>query len=126
MIRFVLGWVLSAFIVYFAGSMLPYWGIMGLIFLSAFFVGGNISLSFLSHALGFATAWFLVIQNIIIETESSLPNKIAELMSVKDSQQLIVYTIVLGFILGGVSGLTGSSLKKILNKKSRGYGRPVY
>jgi hypothetical protein len=126
MFRFFIGWVLSALIVYFIGIWLPFWAIMIVLFITAFLIGGNIGMSFLANGLGFTTSWFLLIQKIRTESGSELPNKIAELMSVQDSQHLIVYILTLAFFIGGFSGLTGCSFKKVLDKKNKGYRRPVY
>jgi hypothetical protein len=118
MIKFILGWVLTALLVYFLGHYFPFWGMMIFVGGIAFVIGGNIGLSFLAHGLGFASSWLILIIQINKETNSGLSGRIAELMNLNNPLYLTIATVFLAFLLGGFSGMTGSALNKMVIQQS--------
>jgi hypothetical protein len=126
MIRFIIGLIVSALLVYFLGGFVPYWGLMAAFFITSFIIGGNIGGAFLSHGLGVSIAWLYLIWSIMQTTASLLPEKIAVLMMVNDPLLLVIANVTLGFFIGGFSGMTGSALNNILFKKELPYGKRMY
>lgn len=108
---------LVAILVILVGPYAPYWILMvGVVILSFLFGAGNVS-SFFSAGFSFGLTWMALILYIMIKTGSELPKRIAELMGLGNDNLLLLGTAILGFIIGGFSGLTGTMLKKLLKSK---------
>jgi len=112
-----------ALVVFILGAYLPYWPLMILVAIISFFIGAKPVTSFLSSGLAFGLTWVLLAIYISIQTNSELPSQMATLMGVKNDNLLWFATGVLGLLLGGFSGLTGSLLKRLFEKKYEGVYR---
>jgi hypothetical protein len=109
--------VLVAILILLIGPHAPYWVLMiGVVLLSFLLGAGNVS-SFLSAGFSFGLTWMALILYIMIKTGSELPKRIAELMGLGNDNLLLFGTAILGFLIGGFSGLTGTMLKKVLERK---------
>jgi hypothetical protein len=86
-------------------------------FVSALLLGRSAWHSFLSGFLGVAIIWFGQVLFIDIQNESLLSNKIAQLFNLSDGNFLILITVLLGGITGGLSAITAYSLKDIFITK---------
>lgn len=115
--RFILFLLFTIGIVVFLNPFFPYWVIMVLLsIVSAMF--GLIGLqSFLAAGLGMGLAWLGQAIFISTTTGSSLPNKIGELMGLGSGMTVVGVTAIIGFLLGGFSGLTGSLFRSLFRKK---------
>jgi hypothetical protein len=112
--------ILVALIVYFVGTYLPFWGIMILVALATYFIGASPGISFLSSGLSYGLVWLFLSIWISIDSGSDLPKKMAELMGLSNDNLLWFATGLIGFIIGGFSGLTGSLFRKVLEKRDKG------
>jgi hypothetical protein len=103
--------VLVAILVLLVGPYAPYWVLMiGVVILSFLLEAGNFS-SFLASGLSFGLTWMVLTLHIMIKTDSELPKRMAELMGLVSDNQIWFGTALLGFLIGGFSGLTGTMLK---------------
>ena len=123
MARFLMIFLSVALVVFILGAYLPYWPLMILVAIISFFIGAKPVTSFLSSGLAFGLTWVLLAIYISIQTNSELPSQMATLMGVKNDNLLWFATGVLGLLLGGFSGLTGSLLKRLFEKKYEGVYR---
>ncbi|WP_373497338.1 hypothetical protein [Aquiflexum sp.] len=115
--------ILTAFIVYFIGPYFPFWGLMILVALVTFLVGASPLTSFFGSGLPFGLVWLSLSVWISIDSGSELPIKMAELMGHSNDNMLWFAAGLIGFIIGGFSGLTGSLFRKILQKRDNGIYR---
>lgn len=114
--KFAVLFVSSALIWLILGNLIPYWGIMVLIFGVAVMVQTDGITAFLATGLGVGMVWLFLPLYIWITTESDLPNRMGEIVGLKNSTFLLAITGVIGFLLGGFSGLTGNLLRKIFHR----------
>lgn len=119
MARFFLIFLITALIVYLLGHFLPFWALMILIAGLSFFVGGNSGASFLGGGFGFGGVWLVMVLVISIQANSDLPDKMASLMGLTNTNLLWLFTAILGFLLGGFSALTGNLFKKLFKKEEQ-------
>lgn len=74
---------------------------------------------FFGGGLGMGLAWLGQTVYISAMTSSSLPDKMGALMGLGSGLSLMILTSVLGFILGGFSGLLGVMFRNLVQKKRR-------
>lgn len=117
MIRFIALLIFSALFILFLGPFFSYPVLMIGVFILAYLVGGSGVMSFFAGALSFGLIWLFQAIYISVQTNSSLPDKMAELMGLGESNLLWIATGLLGFLLGGFSALTGSLLRNLFKKK---------
>lgn len=98
---------------------------MGVIVILAYLMASSGTASFFASGLAMGLVWLGKAISISIETGSSLPDKMAILMGMEQSNLLWVATGVVGLLLGGFSGLTGALLKN-LSKQKRSQGMYRY
>ena len=115
--RFILLIILILGIVIFLNPILPYWVIMILVGLASTLVGLKGLSSFIACGLGMGLAWLAQSLYISVDSGSSLPNKIGELMGIGSGMTLAGVTAFIGFLLGSFSGLTGSLFRNLFRKK---------
>ncbi|SIS70319.1 hypothetical protein [Belliella pelovolcani] len=123
--KFTALFVLTVLLVLFLGPYFSYPYLMGVIVILAYLMASNGTASFFASGLAMGLVWLGKAISISIETGSSLPDKMAILMGMEQSNLLWVATGVLGFLLGGFSGLTGALLKN-LSKPKRPQGMYRY
>lgn len=110
--------VLVSLLVLLIGPYAPYWILMIGVAIISFLVGAGKVSSFVSSGLGFGLTWMALSLFISIKTDSELPKRMAELMGLKNDNLLLFGTALLGFLIGGFSGLTGSMLRKLFERKN--------
>lgn len=110
--------ILSVLCAYFFGVYLPHWVLMLVICLLAAIIGGKASMAFFSAALAVGAVWFFVPLWITVRTDSDFPDRMAEIMGLGNGLALFGLTALLGFLLGGLAGLTGNRLRRILEKEA--------
>lgn len=115
--RFIFLVFLTALLVVFLNPILPFWIVMFLIAALAAFFGMKGAESFLGTGLGMGLAWLGQSLFISIETGSPLPNRMGELMGLGTGMTLVAISAILGFLLGGFSGLTGSLFRKLFRRQ---------
>lgn len=109
---------LVSLLVFLVGPYAPYWILMIGVATGAFLVGAGKVPSFVSSGLGFGLTWMALSLFISIKTDSELPKRMAELMGLEDDNLLLYGTALLGFLIGGFSGLTGTLLRKLFERKN--------
>jgi hypothetical protein len=115
--RFILFILIAIGIVVFLNPFFPYWIIMILIAIGSGLFGLSGLQGFLAGGLGMGLAWLGQAIFISSTTGSSLPNKIGELMGLGSGMTVVGVTAVIGLLLGGFSGLTGSLFRNLFRKK---------
>ena len=115
--KFLLTLFATILAVLLLGKLVPYWVLMILVTVLVFFVGIGPTKAFFSAGLGFGLSWLLLAIWISIDSESDLPKKMAELMGLANDNLLWFATGLLGFVIGGFSGLTGAAFRKIFERK---------
>jgi energy-coupling factor transporter transmembrane protein EcfT len=114
-IKFIVSILLSALMAYAIGiyGNLPWWSFVVTNFIIAIVVNQKPGKSFLSGALGIGVLWLVLA--LVIDTQNNhiLSVKVANILPLKGSYiALIIITSVVGFLLGGLSSLTGSFVRK--------------
>ena len=114
-IKFIVSILLSALMGYAIGiyGNLPWWSFVVTNFIIAIVVHQKPGKSFLSGALGIGLLWLILA--LVIDTQNNhiLSIKVANILPLKGSYiALIIITSVVGFLLGGLSSLTGSFVRK--------------
>lgn len=115
--KFIFLVFITALLVVFVNPIIPFWAIMILIVALTAFMGMKGAESFLAAGLGMGLAWLGQSLYISIETGSPLPNRMGELMGLGTGMTLVIITAILGFILGGFSGLTGSMFRRFFRRQ---------
>lgn len=123
MSRFFVLFILTALMVYFIGSFIPFWGLMILVALLAYLLGTSPVVSFFGAGLSFGLVWLSLSIWISIDSGSELPIKMAELMGLSNDNLLWLATGLVGLMIGGFSGLTGSLFNKVFEKRDQGIYR---
>ncbi|WP_373524567.1 hypothetical protein [Aquiflexum sp.] len=118
--KFFVLFVLTGLIIYLIGPFFPFWGLMILVALVTYLVRASPGISFFGSGLSFGLAWLLLSVWISIDSKSELPIKMAELMGLSNDNILWLATGLVGFIIGGFSGLTGSLFRKLFEKPDKG------
>jgi hypothetical protein len=115
--KFLLVFALTVVLVLFVGKWFPFWILMVLVAITCFLTGIGATRGFFAGGLGFGLAWLILTIWISIDSGSDLPQKVAELMGLKNDNLLWFGTGIVGFLIGGFSGLTGSTFKKIFERR---------
>lgn len=121
MIRFFAQLIVVFLIVYFLGGLFSFWIAMLLVGFAALLILENHVAAFFATGLGFGIAWLSKAFVITVSTASQLPQQMADLMGISNENLLFVGTYLVGFLLGGFSGLTGTTLKSVFQNKREGY-----
>ncbi|MEN9701328.1 MAG: hypothetical protein RIR55_643 [Bacteroidota bacterium] len=113
--KFIVAILLSALMAYAIGiyGNLPWWSFVVTNFIIAIALNQKPGKSFLSGALGVGLLWLILA--LVIDTQNNhiLSVKVANILPLKGSYiALIIITSVVGFLLGGLSSLTGSFVRK--------------
>lgn len=117
--KFLLFTLLSALLVVFLNIVTSYWVVMIALAVLAVLIRPSVWGGFFGGGLGMALAWLGQAVYISAVTSSTLPDKMGALMGLGSGLSLMVLTAVLGFILGGFSGLLGVMFRNLVQKKRR-------
>lgn len=113
--KFIVSILLSALFAYAVGiyGNLPWWSFVVTNFIISVALNQAPAKSFLSGALGVGLLWFGLAFVIDAQNQHILSIKVATLLPLKGSfVALLVLTTFVGFLLGGLSALTGSFVRK--------------
>ena len=114
-LKFVVSILLSALMGYAIGiyGNLPWWSFVVTNFIIAIAMNQKPGKSFLSGALGIGLLWLSLAFVIDNQNQHILSIKVASILPLKGSfQSLIGLTAFVGFLLGGLSSLSGSFVRK--------------
>ena len=117
--KFLLFTLLSALLVVFLNIVSPYWVVMIALAVLAVLIRPSAWGGFFGGGLGMGLTWLGQTAYISAVTSSTLPDKMGALMGLGSGLSLMVLTAVLGFILGGCSGLLGVMFRNLVQKKRR-------
>jgi hypothetical protein len=115
--KFLLFTLLSALVVVFLNIVAPYWVVMIAVTALAALIRPTVWGGFLGGGLGMGLVWLGQTVYISAVTSSTLPDKMGALMGLGSGLNLMLLTAVLGFILGGCSGLLGVMFRNLIQKK---------
>ena len=115
--KFLLFTLLSALVVVFLNIVAPYWMVMIAVTALAALIRPTVWGGFLGGGLGMGLVWLGQTLYISAVTSSTLPDKMGALMGLGSGLSLMLLTAVLGFILGGCSGLLGVKFRNLIQKK---------
>lgn len=119
--KFLILFICSGVAALILGPFIPYWGIMFLIAVMAAILGGKGLNTFFSAGLGMGLVWLLIPLWIQGETDSALPQMVAQIMGLKHEGYLLGATSILGFLMGGIAALTGNLFRKLFEKDKEFY-----
>jgi hypothetical protein len=117
--KFLLFTLLSALVVVFLNIVAPYWAVMIALTVLAGIIRPSGWGGFFGGGLGMGLVWLGQTVYISALTSSTLPDKMGALMGLGSGLNLMLLTAVLGFILGGFSGLLGVMFRNLVQKKRR-------
>jgi len=115
-IKFLIGTIVSALLAYAIGiyGNLPWWSFVISNFIVAILIVQSPWKAFLSGALGVGLLWLILALMIDNQNGHLLSSKVANILPLKGSTTaLIAITSFVGFILGGLSSLSGSFARKV-------------
>jgi hypothetical protein len=115
--KFLLFTLLSALVVVFLNIVAPYWMVMIAVTALAALIRPTVWGGFFGGGLGMGLVWLGQTLYISAVTSSTLPDKMGSLMGLGSGLSLMLLTAVLGFILGGCSGLLGVKFRNLIQKK---------
>ena len=90
---------------YYLPTFFPWWSIVIITFFTGLLYSENYFSQFLSGFIGVGTAWIFLLLSIDTSTNSILSNKIIELLNISSVNYLIIYTSVLGGVIGGMGSI---------------------
>jgi hypothetical protein len=117
--KFLLFTLLSALVVVFLNIVAPYWAVMIALTVLAGIIRPSVWGGFFGGGLGMGLIWLGQTVYISAVTSSTLPDKMGALMGLGSGLNLMLLTAVLGFILGGFSGLLGVMFRNLVQKNRR-------
>ncbi len=114
-IKFITVTLLSALLTYAVGiyGKLPWWSFVPANFLLSIAIVQKPWRAFLSGAMGVGLLWLALTLMIDQQNNHILSTKVASIFKLKGAYNiLITVTFIIGFLLGGLSSLTGSFIRK--------------
>jgi hypothetical protein len=95
---------------------LPWWMIAVIAFAAAYFLGKKPGLSFLSGFAAIFVAWIISALLKSIPNDNILAERVAKLFQLPNWILLLLVTALIGGLVGGMSALSGSLVRKSLKK----------
>ena len=103
---------------YYYIDILPWWFLIIIPFILGLIFSENYISHFLSGFIGVSVAWLFLILEIDFENQSIISTKVIQILKIDSVNKLIIYTILIGGSLGGISSITGNALQRIFSKKN--------
>lgn len=103
----------------FLNPLLAFWMMMILVALLTALSGLKPLSGFLTGGLAVGIVWFGKSIYWMLTTGSPLADRMGELMGIGTGITLAMMIAVLGFLIGGFSGLTGSTFRKLFKNRSK-------
>jgi len=100
-----------------AGYILPWWFLIPIAFLTAYFFGKKGLQSFWIGFLAVFLAWIILALLKSVPNQHILVSRISHLLHLPHPILVFILTGLLGGLLGGLSALSGFSLKQDLTRK---------
>ena len=106
--------ILLALSAWLLSLMLPWWSLAAPALILGAWLGTSGSASFGYGFLGIGTLWLIQTLTIHIYNDGILTGRIAELFSLPSAWLVILITVIIGGVAGGLSTLTGYLGRKAL------------
>lgn len=104
--------ILLTFVIAFLLHMLmPWWGTVVAAFFVALFFEQSNARAFLNGAIGVSLLWTIWIMYTNIINEWILSERLAMLFNLPSVWLVILLNILIGFLAGGLGGVTGTTLR---------------
>lgn len=114
--RFIFLTITTAILVVLLNVVAPFWTVMiGIAILTVLIAPNGIG-GFMGGGLGMGLTWLGQCIYLDIVSNSSLPDKMGELMGLGSGMMLVALTGGIGFLLGAFSGWTGTLFRRTLLK----------
>lgn len=111
--KFLLKVVLIAGLSYISALILPWWIVVVCAFLLNTLIGSGALNSFLSGFLGIGLLWMIAAWVIFSGSEGDLVTRLAPQFKANEGVVLVVYTALLGALVGGLGGLSGCYFRRL-------------
>ncbi len=96
-----------------AQLFMPFWIVAVIAAIVSLLTADNAISGFASGALAISTLWMIAILYLDISTFSVLTNKMTTLFALPSKTSLILFTIFIGALLGGMGASTGALLRQL-------------
>ena len=117
--NFILRILIIGILSYYIPVFFPWWSIVVITFFTGLLYNENYFSQFLGGFIGVGTAWIFLLLSIDTSTNSILSSKVIDLLNISSVNYLIIYTSVIGGLIGGVGSLLGKSFRDIIFKKKK-------
>jgi len=117
--RFIFSLLLTAVLSWVCEQFFPWYSVAVIAFLVAWFMNSKGLSSFIAGALGVGLLWLGYALMIDYKTDSILSEKIAKLFGLNESVYMLLITFTIGFLVGGLSGWSGFTLKNAFEKRRK-------
>jgi len=111
--KFLLKVVLIVGLSYISALILPWWIVVVCAFLLNALIGSGALNSFLSGFLGIGLLWMIAAWIIFSGSEGDLVARLAPQFKANEGVVLVVYTAILGALVGGLGGLSGCYFRRL-------------
>lgn len=91
------------------------WDFGVIAFLVAYFTNANGWSTFLSGFFGIGILWFVVSFMINGANGGLLADKVSQVLQLPNSMALVIFTALIGGLVGGFAALTGSLFRAVIN-----------
>jgi len=113
--------ILIAIICFFVQQYFPWWSAVAVAFGVNVLISGSNGKAFLSGFLGVGLLWLIMAIWIDFNTNSILTERMAQVLQINNKYLLILGTTVIGGLSGGMGALSGSTFRKLFEKKKSKY-----
>lgn len=117
--KFILRIIAVALFSHIALLFLPWWSVAIVAFAAGAFISDNSINAFIAGVLGVGLLWFGMALYINFSLDSKLPERVAALFQFSSPVLLAAITGVVGAIVGGLAGLSGSYFRKLFVTETR-------
>ena len=117
--KFLIQVALTALLSYVAAQFLPWWSLVICAAITAMALNLSKAAAFWGGFVAISLLWMLVATLIEVKTNAILSSKIGPLLGFQSSIWLILFTGLLGGIVGGLGALSGQQIGIRLLQKGR-------
>jgi hypothetical protein len=115
--KFIVSIIITALLAFAFCLYMPWWMVAVAAFLVAIFIYQHPLRSFLTGFCGIFLLWLVLVLTINSSNDGILARKISMVIGLGESSfTLVLITILIGGITGGLGALTGSHLRRLRNR----------
>lgn len=116
--KFLTQVALTALLSYITAQFLPWWSLVICAAIVAMGLDRSSAIAFLGGFVAINLLWMLAATLIDVNTEAILSTKIAPLLGFQSPILLVLWTGLLGGIMGGLGALSGQQIRTLLTRKA--------